>query len=123
MASAAQPISPARRHVLIVDDDAATRETLAACLRQAGCDVQIARDGVEAFARLTTFPADVVLTGLELPRMSGTALRDAVRELPITMPHFIFMSAERDPDVAVPFMLLPKPIDLDALSALVFGLG
>src|SRR5687768_1977474 len=65
-----EPLPP--RAVLIVDDDAATRETFGALLEVAGFEVSMAADGVEALQHLQQdqLPHAIVLD-LHLPRMNG----------------------------------------------------
>ena len=58
-------------NVLVVEDDDEERARLVAWLREKGCDVREARDGVEALAAVRARPPRVVLLDLVMPRMSG----------------------------------------------------
>jgi DNA-binding NtrC family response regulator len=60
--------------VLIVDDDFQQRSDLAEMVESLGFQVATAADGEEALAKLTSFPANVILTDLVMPRMDGMAL-------------------------------------------------
>ena len=61
-------------HVLVVDDDSQQRSDLAEMVQALGFQVATAADGEEALAKLTSFPANVILTDLVMPRMDGIAL-------------------------------------------------
>jgi two-component system NtrC family sensor kinase len=57
--------------VLVADDDAANRRTLARLLERHGHRVEVAGDGVEALERLAAGPVDAVVLDLRMPRMDG----------------------------------------------------
>jgi CheY-like chemotaxis protein len=57
--------------VLIVEDDAATRELYAAALTQAGLRTSTACNGSQALERVVQFNPDVVLTDGVMPGMDG----------------------------------------------------
>jgi DNA-binding response OmpR family regulator len=59
------------RRVLVVDDEANLRQTLARILHQLGCDVTTAADGSEALQRLEVAPYDLVYLDIRLPGMDG----------------------------------------------------
>src|SRR5947209_4145180 len=60
-------------HILLVEDDAAVRESVAGVLRDEGYTVQTAADGQEA---IDAFPAetDLVIADLAMPRVDGRSL-------------------------------------------------
>ncbi|MGC3998462.1 MAG: sigma-54 dependent transcriptional regulator [Anaeromyxobacter sp.] len=69
--------------VLIVDDEADSREALAELTARWGYDVQTASDGAEALRRAIEGHPDVILTDLVMPNMDGLWLLRALRaELP-----------------------------------------
>jgi len=79
-------VSAAR--ILVVDDDAGIRESLARELRFAGYEVQLATDGADAERLARAEPPDLVLTDLAMPGQDGLALIAALREwtrLPIVV--------------------------------------
>ena len=69
----------ARHRVLVVDDALTVRELQRSILERAGYEVRTASDGLEALARLAESPVDLVLTDVEMPRMDGFALTEAIR--------------------------------------------
>src|SRR5581483_5550722 len=72
--------APARRGTILVVDDALTvRELERSILERAGYEVRTASDVVEALARLGEAPVDLVLADVEMPRMDGFALTEAIR--------------------------------------------
>jgi DNA-binding NtrC family response regulator len=72
-----------RYRVLIVDDEADSRDALAELTQRWGYDVQTASDGTEALRRAIEWHPDVILTDLVMPNMDGLWLLRALRaELP-----------------------------------------
>ncbi len=65
-----------RKKALVVEDDAVTREALAAALQAEGCSVETAEDGEAAMGLLTCRRYDVVLLDLVLPKFSGTDIME-----------------------------------------------
>ena len=59
-------------HILVVDDDASTRETIAELLRDQGYDVSLAANGEQALSvcRARSNP-DLILLDLQMPVMDG----------------------------------------------------
>jgi len=57
--------------VLIVDDDAAVRESIKRVLEAAGYEVGLAQDGEEAVVRFVPEQVDLVLLDLNLPSRNG----------------------------------------------------
>ena len=72
-------LNPSRHQVLIVEDDASVRNSLALLLKASGYDVNTANNGVEALRLLKLELPAVVLTDLNMPQMSGFELLSEVR--------------------------------------------
>lgn len=76
-------------NILVVDDDFAVRESLDRALRANGFDVQLASDGLEAFARIGAAPFDAVVLDVLMPGLDGMAvcrsLRAGGNRVPILM--------------------------------------
>jgi two-component system NtrC family response regulator/two-component system response regulator HydG len=60
-----------KKRILVVDDHALTRETVAMMLRDEGYHVALAADGEEAVILLPAYHPDLVLTDLAMPRLTG----------------------------------------------------
>jgi two-component system response regulator PhoP len=73
--------------ILVVEDEAALRESLKTHLAQAGFTVDIARDGDEGLFAGSEYPLDVAIVDLGLPGISGLEvirrLRAAAKTYPI----------------------------------------
>ena len=128
--SRARSPAPGAKRVLIVDDNPDAAETLAAALRLDGMAVEVAHDGPQALKVAPEFKPDVALLDIGLPVMDGYELARRLR-----------LAAARDPS-APPLRLialsgygeqsdrersrkagffrhLVKPVDLEALMALI----
>ncbi|HZP24069.1 MAG TPA: response regulator, partial [Terriglobales bacterium] len=57
--------------VLIVDDEAAIRESLDTLLEFEGYSVEVAGDGAEGLARIAERPFDLVLLDFAMPERNG----------------------------------------------------
>jgi DNA-binding response OmpR family regulator len=64
--------------ILVVDDDALLRTSVAAVLVDEGYDVEMAGDGVDALAKIHANPPDVILLDVLMPRMNGKALLETL---------------------------------------------
>lgn len=64
--------------ILVVDDDALLRSSVAAVLADEGYEVDLAGDGVDALAKIHANPPDVILLDVLMPRMNGKALLETL---------------------------------------------
>jgi DNA-binding NtrC family response regulator len=67
--------------ILIIDDDAPTREALEAGLKKLGHEIHTAGTGAQALDEVRRFPPDLAIIDLKLPDMTGTELFGALRLL------------------------------------------
>lgn len=74
-----RPAPGPRGAILVVDDALTVRELQRSILERAGYRVRTADDGVDALARLAEEPVDLVLTDIEMPRLDGFGLTEAIR--------------------------------------------
>jgi signal transduction histidine kinase/DNA-binding response OmpR family regulator len=117
--------------VLLVDDEADTRECLSLVLRQYGAEVRAASSGAEALARFEEGEVDVLLSDLAMPGEDGFSLIRRIRALPEGRGRVpaAALSAhvraeERARAILAGFDLhLPKPIEPAALAAAVLNLA
>jgi len=90
----------ARGTILIAEDEAAVRESLAEVLRDEGYQVTTAADGSAALATLDTQDFDLVLTDLRMPGADGLAILRHAREVsPQTL--VLLMTAHATVETAV----------------------
>jgi CheY-like chemotaxis protein len=68
-----------KRSVLLVEDDGDLRVILAAMLIQTGYQVRTAWDGVSALLEIETGIPDIIVSDLNMPRMSGFELLSTIR--------------------------------------------
>jgi DNA-binding response OmpR family regulator len=109
---------PARK-ILIVDDDETFRLVLSESLSARGYDVHSAANAVEAKARISERPPDIVLLDIMMPDMDGVTLcrelrsAEAMRHVPI-----LIVSALDDSETVKEALLfgatdfMVKPVDL-----------
>lgn len=69
----------AKRRILVVDDSITTRTLEQSILEAAGYDVRTAVDGADGWRVLQEHGCDVVVADIEMPRMDGFALCEAIR--------------------------------------------
>lgn len=67
------------RTVLVVEDDTDLQETLAELLEIEGYQVTVAKDGLDALAKLDDPPPAVILLDVMMPRMDGYAFADELQ--------------------------------------------
>jgi DNA-binding response OmpR family regulator len=115
------------KHILIVDDDALLRRSLAFNLEQAGYRASTAATAEDALAQVSLDPPDLVLLDIGLPEMDGL---DALRRLrqqarlrhQIDLPVIFLTARRRELDQIVGLELgaddyVTKPFDADVLLA------
>ena len=109
-----------RPSILLIDDDAISREVLSMLLEMHGYPVTCAEDGAEALAAIAARQPDVLLMDTQMPGLSGLDLIAALRAK--TQARIVAISGS-DPGDAIRdatdgFLLKPiQPEDLDALLA------
>ena len=87
---------PARKRLLLVDDDRHVRRILALGLRLEGYEVEQAADGREALEKLRELAVDAVMVDLMMPVMDGRAfIQKAREELGASLPILVLTSVDR----------------------------
>jgi len=111
-------------HILVVDDDFQQRSDLAEMIESMGFQVATASDGEEALAKLVSFPANVILTDLVMPRMDGAALLRVLAERGDRTPTIV-LTGFGSVDQAISFVhdlkafwFLEKPVQSDVMRTL-----
>lgn len=112
--------------VLVVDDETVIAQLIADMLSGEGYEVDTARDGVVALARLAERRYDVVLSDLRMPELDGLGLfREIESRYPDVLRRFMFITGTSEhtdyqgfiDEVKVP--VLTKPFDMMELFRLV----
>ncbi len=108
--------------ILVVDDEANTREGLRRSLEPLGYKVRLAADALEAMEVLKTGEVDLMLTDLRMPGMDGLQLiKESQKISPETQ--IIMLTAYGTVETAVEAMkqgaydYLTKPVNLDELES------
>ena len=115
----AQTEGGAAARVLVVDDDAPTRQLLADLLDDEGYDVRTAPDGATALELVGQHRPRVIHLDMLMPGMDGLAFARAYRRLP--GPHAPILVVTASPVAAqsvaevAPVGVLRKPFDLPTL--------
>jgi DNA-binding response OmpR family regulator len=115
--------------VLVVDDDALIRDTLATALGDEGYAVRVASDGRAALDTMGHWRPDVIVLDLMMPVMDGPAFRAAQRSATDTalIPVIILSAAHEVKARAAtldPAAVFAKPFDLgDLIDAIERLLG
>ncbi len=109
------------RTILLVDDDALMRRSLAFHLEQAGYQVHTAANAEDAISFVRNSPPDLVMLDIGLPGMDGL---DALREIKAqeNLPVIFLTGRRRELDEVVGLELgaddyITKPFDVDVVLA------
>jgi CheY-like chemotaxis protein len=117
-----RPKPPARRTVLVVEDEQPVQQLVADLLEDEGYHVMVASDGAQGLALAQAERPDLVVTDLMMPVMTGVELcrrlksNERTRQVPIVVMSAAGASQARGLGADA---FLAKPFDLEALLALV----
>ncbi len=110
--------------ILIVDDESSQRTGLAGMVKAWGMQAETATDGEDALEKLESFPADVVVTDLNMPRMDGYELMKTMRQMGNATP-IVVVTAFGNVDTAVrtvhemgAYWFLEKPVQPNVMQTL-----
>jgi CheY-like chemotaxis protein len=116
-----EPVAPAPRkgkRILVVDDDPGILDTIAWMLRLKGYDVDTATDGEEGLELADPKKHCLILSDVEMPRMTGIELRDALAQDPARAHIPVLLATAGAVELAAraaPGCFLVKPFHADAL--------
>ena len=106
------------KRILIVDDEATLRETVAAILSRDDYAIDTARDGAEALRLLDLHRYDLVLSDVRMPELDGPQLYDAIQQrCRAAAPALVLMTGHvgDSVDAAPGVLILEKPFSLNTL--------
>jgi CheY-like chemotaxis protein len=123
----------AGKRILVCDDDQSIRETIRDVLSNAGCAVEVARDGSEAAAMIDQRSYDLVISDIKMPHKNGyeifALVQNANPDCPVMLmtgfgydPHHSIIRARQEGLAAVLF----KPFKIRQLleeMRLALGVG
>lgn len=104
--------------VLIVDDEEDVRESVRDVVELAGCSALMAGSAKEALALLVHRRPCLVVLDILMPVLSGTQMLEQMRRRPELAGLAVVMSTSAPERAPSGVSVLPKPIDIDALSDL-----
>jgi CheY-like chemotaxis protein len=127
---AAPPCTLAGLSILVVDDDADTRESLALLLAGRGAAVRRAAAAAEALEQCVQAAPDVIISDISMPEQDGYAFVEALRSrggqqhqpLVIALTGFAADSDRARAATAGFDAHLPKPVDLERLAQTILNL-
>ena len=82
--------------VLLIDDEPLIRKIISGSLVAAGYVVKTAVDGLDALGKLRAVLPDLIISDLNMPRMSGTEFLDVVRKRFPQIPVMVISSEAAD---------------------------
>ena len=122
-------VKPARRRILVVDDNVDGADSLAEMLRIMGNETQTAHDGLEAVDVAAAFRPDVILMDIGMPRLNGYEACRRIRGEPWGRNVIIVAQTgwgqeddkRKSQDAGFNFHMV-KPVDPAALEKMLAGL-
>ncbi len=84
--------------ILVIDDDASLRDTIAVMLEQEGYRPVLAADGLEGYEKALTLKPDLMVVDLRLPGMSGVDICKQIRAGQIQTPILVLSAIGEEMD-------------------------
>ena len=110
-----------KARVLVVDDDAVLRQTVADALRLAGHEAVESRDGAAAIELATRESFELVILDVNMPRVDGFTVLEKIRRRRPTLPVIMLTARDEREDVVRGLKLgaddyIRKPFGLEEFS-------
>ena len=110
-----------KARVLVVDDDAVLRQTVADALRLAGHEAVESRDGAAAIELATRESFELVILDVNMPRVDGFTVLEKIRRRRPTLPVIMLSARDEREDVVRGLKLgaddyIRKPFGLEEFS-------
>src|SRR3989338_4855998 len=116
---------PSPLDVLVADDEPKIRQLLGQILTARTCTVRLAADGLDALSQFKQQPADVVVTDIKMPRLSGLELLRELKRLD-PLVNVVVITAFPSIEGAVDAMkqgacdFITKPFDVVQIQAILY---
>jgi two-component system response regulator AtoC len=110
--------------ILIIDDDAALRETLKICLNDIGYEIILAENGYLGIDLFKSEHPDLVISDLKLPDIDGMKVLNEIVKIDDNLP-VIMITAYEDVSITIKaiqqgaYDILEKPIEKERLKSIV----
>jgi two-component system response regulator AtoC len=110
--------------ILIIDDDAALRETLKICLNDIGYEIILAENGYLGIDLFKSEHPDLVISDLKLPDIDGMKVLNEIVKIDNNLP-VIMITAYEDVSITIKaiqqgaYDILEKPIEKERLKSIV----
>lgn len=85
--------------ILVVDDSWTVRHLLARVLGDAGYEVELALDGIDAWNRIQESPPSLVVLDVNMPRMNGIELVEMIHESEYAGVPIMMLTTEGQPEL------------------------
>lgn len=111
--------------VLVVDDEVKICQLLEQILLARGCTVRLAHDGLEGLSQFKERPADVVITDIRMPKLTGVELLRELKHLDPLL-NVVVITAYPSVEGAVEAMkygacdFITKPFDITQVQAILY---
>ena len=116
---------PIALNVLVADDEPKICQLLGQILTAQGCSVRLAADGLDGLTQFQQQPADVVVTDIKMPRLSGIELLRELKRLD-PLVNVVVITAFPSIEGAVDAMksgacdFITKPFDVVQIQAILY---
>ena len=84
------------QHILVVDDEAPTRELLTIYFKRRGCTVTTAQNSADALRLVNELPVQLVILDINLGTTSGLDLLEPIKKARPNMPIILFSGIGMD---------------------------
>ncbi|MFQ6125652.1 MAG: response regulator [Candidatus Heimdallarchaeota archaeon] len=114
----------AKASILIVDDNASLRKTMAFVLRHKSYVVSTAEDGPEAIARVEKHPFDIIFLDIKMPLMNGVEIYKRIKTIRpdaivIMMTAYAMEDLVQEALQEGAFGIVYKPLDIERVVTLI----
>jgi two-component system NtrC family response regulator/two-component system response regulator HydG len=115
---------PTKLKLLFVDDEKNLHTSFSRIMKNSDIELKTAFDGLEALSILRSFPADVVITDIKMPRMDGMSLLKEIQKRYTDIFTILITGYSSIPDAVVSiktgaYGYLSKPYDCEEIRGII----